>query len=98
MNMETPKKRGRPAKIQPPSTEKKYSPETTDFDQVALWTQLFTNIFDRNRDKSIGQVLDYIVENGGYALSNHDLIELTNKIGMRTEMRTPAPQEDNITE
>lgn len=78
----------------PINEEKKYSQETTDFDQLATFTQLFTNIFDRNRGKSIGEVLDYIISNGGWGLSNKELMDWTNKIGMRMEMHTPAPHED----
>lgn len=74
---------------------RKYAQETTDFDQVALFQQLFANIFDRNRDKSMGEVLDYLLSDSGAELSNRDLIEKANILGLRPNLYTRTPSEIN---
>jgi hypothetical protein len=71
-----------------------YSSCTTDFDQVALFNQLFANLVERSRDKSIAEMLDYILQDGGIGMDNKMLMERVNKLGMRMDLYTPTPNEN----
>jgi len=105
--MEQVKKRGRPRKVvselqadgQGNSfVEKHYASGPTDFDQVAIFQQLFANIFDRNRKRSMAEVLDYILQDGGAEMDNKKLIERTNMLGLRADLYTPQPNEGKTPE
>lgn len=72
----------------------KYAKDSTDFDQVAMFQQLFANIFDRNRNLSIVEVLDFILGEGGVTMNNKDLMKRVNMLGMRVNLHTPSPNED----
>lgn len=86
---------GRPKKVQPRETPATYALGPTDFDEVATFNQLFANMVERSRHRSIAELLDYILQEGGVGMSNKDLMERINKLGMRADLHTPSPSESH---
>lgn len=79
-------------------TKPKYASCTTDFDQVALFNQLFANLVERSRHMSIAEMLDVLLQEGGVEMDNQALVIRLNKLGMRSDLYTPAPNEDKPAE
>jgi hypothetical protein len=70
-----------------------YADCTTDFDEVTMFNQLFANLVERSRDKSIAEMLDYILQEDGAEMNNAELMVRINKLGMRADLYTPSPSE-----
>ena len=73
---------------------KKYAPGPTDFNQVETFNHLFANLVERSRGLSIPEMLDYLLSEGGVEMDNQMFMLRLNKLGMRTELRTPRVDED----